>query len=437
MGKRKEQIANAAASEVTDAELDNLTATALAGAGFIGAADLKPRTETGSTTLYGEFRVDNSNPFLKYEQISQISPHTFIPLAKLGLSLVTGFRLESKDEKALEQLQEWVKKVNLTNKAQNIARCMVRDGTAVVYLPQEGKGEKGIKSVDILPMKYTTLLPEGIQPGTRSTTLMKGEIDRAVLNESHTYSDKSKEVVMEREEFALFRAFHEGCFMSDIMGRDTYGIYGTSLLVNVDRSVKNLMDLVEGFSGYMRRYGVGRLHVDVKLVEELRRQGKRKEAKELLEDIIGAQRRLAPNEDIVSGGVEVKPLATGHVAGIENMKTSLENDIAIGLLQSPLTMGKAKGSTFASSYMVEEDRYIVLESLQKIFIETLQNEIINKQLKVMGYEINSVKVMVDKLDEPYTEPKTLLEAFMNDILTMEEMREKIGFPAKKPKPELT
>lgn len=284
--KKKAQTAHTATPEVTDAELDNLTTMALAGAGFIGAGDLKPRTEYGTTTLYGEFRVDNSNPFLKFEQLSQISPHTFVPLIKLGLSIVSGFRLETEDERALNQINEWADKVDLINKAQNIARCMVRDGTAVVYLPQEGKGDKGIKSLDILPMKYTTLLPEGIQPGTRPAALMKGEIDRAVLNESPTYSDRSNQVVMEREEFALFRAFHEGYFMSDIMGRDTYGMYGTSLLVNVDRSVKNLMDLVEGFSGYMRRYGVGRLHVDVKLVEELRKQGKRNEAKNAKGEIL-------------------------------------------------------------------------------------------------------------------------------------------------------
>lgn len=71
-------------------------------------------------------------------------------------------------------------KVDIINKAQNIPRCVVRDGTAVVYLPQEGKGEKGIRSLDILPMKHTTLLPEGIQPGTRPTALMKGDHTRTL-----------------------------------------------------------------------------------------------------------------------------------------------------------------------------------------------------------------------------------------------------------------
>lgn len=428
----------AVADATIDAELDQLMTTALS---LASAADLTPRTEKGSTSLYGEYRVTNDNTFQKFEELSQVSPHVFIPLAKLGLSIVSGFRLElgqeGGDETTLTEMQDWAQKVDLTNKAQNIARLMVKDGTAVVYLAPEGgaEGVRGIKSLEIQPMRHITLLPEGVKSGDMGTTLLKGEVERAILNEANSPDDTSKETPYERDEFALFRIFHEGYFMKDIKGRETYGIYGMSLLVPVERPIKNMMDLVEGFSGFMRRYGIGRLHIDVKLAAELRTAGKKAEAKQLLEDTIAAMRRIAPNEDIVAYGSDVKPLATGTISGIENMKASLEADIHVGLLQAQLSMGDSKGSTYAAGYISEEDRYLILESIQRIFIETLQREIIDRQLEAMGKEAGAIKVMVDPLDMPYTDPRTLNEMFMNDAITLEELREKTGFPKEKPIPE--
>lgn len=415
-----------------EAELDTLMSIALA-----GASELKPKTERGLTTLYGEFQVENTNIFLKCEQVSELSPHVFIPLAKLGLMLISGLRLESKDEAKLKAVQEWAKKVKFTAKAQGIAQLMVRDGTTVVYLPKGGEtGQaKWIKELEILPMRYTTLLPDGVTAGDRPKTLVKGEVTRAILNERQLMqTDEVANQTYNRDEIALFRIFHEGYFMEDIMLRLTYGIYGLSMLKSIDRSVKNLMDLVDGYAGYMRRYGVGRLHIDVRLVEELRKQGKNKEAKELLEQVIAAQRRLKANEDIVSGGVDVKTLATGQATGIDTMKQSLETDIHIGLLQAPLSMGKASGTTYAAGYMSEEDRYLVLESLQNVYRETLQTEILDKQLIAMGFQAGDVKVVVDKLDQPYVTTKDVADAHLSGAVTEGEYRKRLGYPEEKPIP---
>lgn len=402
---------------------------------------LRPKSESGNTTLYGEFRIDNENIFRKYGQVSLISPHVFIPLAKLGLVIVSGFRLESKNEEALKKIQTWADRVKLLDKAQNIARCWVRDGTSVVELSKEqpeqdsGEGQApigGITSLEILPMRYITLLPKSVTAGKPSKNLIKGEVTQILLNENT--SKKEPEATYSRPEVALFRLFHEGYFVKDILGRETYGIYGVSMLECVDRPIKNLLDLVEGVSGYMRRYGVGRLHINIPLVEELRKQKRYAEAKELLESTIASLRRLGPNEDIVSGGVDAKTLASGQVSNIDTLKQSLETDIHIGLLQAPLSMGKAEGTTYAAGRMSEEDRYIVLESIQNIFIQTLQQEIIDRQLKELNYSAGEVKVVVDKLDQPYVDFRTLTEARMNDDITEEEYREKLGFPKEKPKP---
>ena len=66
-----------------------------------------------------------------------MTSHAFMPLAKLGLSIVSGFRLDAVKgaESIHKEMDEWARKIQLRNKAQNIARCTVRDGTAVAYLP--------------------------------------------------------------------------------------------------------------------------------------------------------------------------------------------------------------------------------------------------------------------------------------------------------------
>ena len=217
--------------------------------------------------------------------------------------MVSGFRLEAKGNRSLQQeMDEWAYRTGLKNKYQNIARCLVRDGTTAVYLPAEKKG--GIKEIEILPMKYITLLPQGITPGTSVNTLLKGEVEKIILNESRSTEHNIKHTAFERDETALFRIFHEGYFMKDNMGRETYGLYGVSMLEPVERPIKNLLDLNEGYATYMRRYGVGRLFINVPLIEQMRAEGRYGEAKDLLEDIIASQRKLAPNEDIIGGGTE-------------------------------------------------------------------------------------------------------------------------------------
>jgi hypothetical protein len=412
-----------------NAELDQLISTAMQLMGASSAYDLKSRDETGATTLFGEYRIDNKNQYLRYSQLSLITPHTFIPLAKLGLSIISGFRLDAAEgaENIETDISTWADNIHLRNKIQNIARCTVRDGTALAYLPENKN--TGIETIHIQPMQYTTLLPEGIIPGQEVTTLMKGDIAQAVLMESQ--AQNQKHTTMERDEFALFRLFHEGYFTKDILNRETYGIYGVSLLEPLTRTIKNLSDLTEGFSSNMRRYGVGRLHINLPLVEKLRAEGKYEKAKTLLQDTIASIQKLSPNQDLVTGGAEATPIPGTQAPGVREMKQSYEKDIHIGLLQSGVSMGDTKGSTYASGYLAEEDRYIILESIQELIRQTVQTEIIDKQLDHLGQEPGAVQVKVDKLDVPYVDYNTLTDARINGDITEKEYRLALGFPEEK------
>lgn len=426
----EQKLMDAGTAEVTDQELNELTSEAIQIMGASSSYRLEPRDQTGDTTLFGEYRIDNQNQFKRYTQLSLITPHTFIPLAKLGLSIVSGFRLDSIDDNksTLEEIEEWATKIDLRNTIQNIARCTIRDGTVVANIPT--KPDTGIETIHILPMEYTTLLPAGIEPGQTVTTLIKGDVEKAVMMESEI--NKDNRVVMEREEFALFRLFHEGYFTTDILSRETYGIYGISMLEPLTRTIKNLSDLTEGYSSNMRRYGTGRLHIDIPLVEKLRAEGKKEEAKKVLEAAIASFQTLKKNEDVISGGANVSTIAGTTAPGVKEMKQSYEMDIHVGLLQSGVSMGDTKGSTYASGYLAEEDRFIILESIQEYIRETTQKEIMDKQLVLLGHEPGAVEIKVDKLDVPYVEYNTLTDAVMNGYISEEEYRLALGFPEKKP-----
>ena len=95
-------------------------------------------------------------------------------------------------------------------------------------------------------------------------------------------------------------------------------------------------------------------------------------------------------------------------------------------------MGDTKGSTYASGYLAEEDRYIILESVQEYVRETVQAEIIDKQLVLLGHKPGEVVVKVDKLDVPYVDYPTLTDAVMNGQITEGEYRLALGFPEEKP-----
>jgi len=51
-----------------------------------------------------------------------------MPLVKLDLSIVSGFRLDAKEgaENIHKEMDEWGHRIQLRNKDQNIARCTVR-----------------------------------------------------------------------------------------------------------------------------------------------------------------------------------------------------------------------------------------------------------------------------------------------------------------------
>ncbi|RLG22216.1 hypothetical protein DRN72_02575 [Methanosarcinales archaeon] len=322
----------------------------------------------------GNYYLDTSNRFIRYEQLSQIDPYVATSLLKLGLTISSGFELSG----GVKELEKWAVGVNLDHVIATVARLLARDGTVVLHLEWDGDT---ISSLTPLPMRYITLLPKGVRPKEIPTHILKGRVDRAVVQE------ESVPTVFNREEFALFRLFPEGNVCTDIMGRTTLGLYGISLLDPIDRIVKYKLDLLEGFTKAVRRYGMGRLHIDMKGLEPLLHEGRFEEIKKVLDDVKEEMQKLEQNEDIVGVGFEVKPLTpTTGATDILGLKESLERDIAIALLQSEITTGKARGSTYASSYVSEKDRLNVLMSMQRQIKRVFERDVLIPQMRAWGYD---------------------------------------------------
>ena len=87
-----------------------------------------------------------------------------MPLAKLGLSIVSGFRLDAKEgaENIHKEMDEWTHRIKLRNKAQNITRCTVRDGTAVAYLPVNKK-----TGIETIPFSTPRYYPKVLHPARK------------------------------------------------------------------------------------------------------------------------------------------------------------------------------------------------------------------------------------------------------------------------------
>jgi len=373
---------------------------------------------------FGEYHIDNKNNFTRWHDLALINPHVFQSILKLGFVLTKGLKFVG-DEGAVKAIEEWSAKTGFVNRMQNIARMLVQYGTVVLYMPN-------IETLEILPMEYTTLLPEGIQPGERPNYIMKGNIDKVVLNES-TSPSLTKQTVLDIKDCIIFRIFNDGYKFKDNLNRWTYGMYGVSLLQSIELQLKNLMDVNKYYAKAVKRYGIGsRLFFNFLMLEELAKAGKKKLADDILSKVVDAQKNIKANQDIIGYGFDVKELKTlqGTSNDITTYKESLETDIQVGLLQSPLTMGRSAGSTYAAGRVAEEDRRMVLSAIQNNIKGRIEVDMLPKVLKKLGFENVDVQVQFDTIEYRDYELRDMLEAYISGVVTEDEVREEIGLPPK-------
>lgn len=390
------------------------------------AAAVEPLNRSNTSPTSGPYvNFDQTNRFTFYQQLSTCNPHVSTGLNKLGLSLVKGMSFDGK-RTTVKEFKEYAKKANFTNQIQTIARILCRDGTYIAK-PVYGANGGNFRLVPFL-MPYSTILPEGINPGDTPKTIMQHgkELEKTRFC---VYEKQDGEEVLEWDQVVYGNYNEYDSVQTDIKNRKTYGLYGSSLLVPLIPSIQNLLDIDQGFISFVKKYGNGRYIFNFRLVEELVKQEiiNPEDGQGIIDDWCEKHKHLSENEDIVGAGIEVYTPDPKGSLNITEFKRSLETEIQIGLFQSPLTMGQASGTTYASSYMVEEDRMLVLEGLQDI-IESITNQAINMRLAAIRKPLDSVTVQFEELSLEKLTMTELQEMYNTDVISKSEFRKRGGFP---------
>lgn len=403
---------------------------------LFGATALQ-RTEN-VTTVGGLTGFDTDNRFNKYQQFYTISPHTFISIQKLGFSLVKDYRFEGK-KNVVKNFEKWADDINLEDKLQTMVRLSFINGTYVALYLDKKDGEKD--DVDFVPllMNNVTLLPDNVELNkpANENEIMLPPITRIVVDEKF----KNKTKIYRRDNCFIFGNCSRDIVQKDILGRETYGVYGISLFESIEEIMYKYISLVDGYCKYVEKYGIGRYFINYSLLADMVKAGEMS-----LEDALSVMQLLADtnadikeNEDIVGIGFDIKQLDTGGSnLDVHGMKASLEHDIHAGLLQSSVAMGNTDSGSYASSYVSENSRILSLEGFQKALAAALnaKNGIIGKRLQIMGKSHGDVKIVFDELSKPETTANDFYSALLIDAVTIGEYRTKaLSLPEKKPEDE--
>lgn len=390
------------------------------------AAAVEPLNRSNTSATAGPYvNFDQANRFTFYEQLSTCNPYVSTGLNKLGLSLVKGMEFQG-TKRNIKEFEEYSKKSNFTNQVQTIARLLCRDGT---YLAKPVYGAKGgnFRLVPFL-MPKTTILPENVEPGASAEKILQPGKDPEKTRFC-VYEKQDKDQVLLNFNEVVYGNYNEyDSVQTDVKQRKTFGLYGSSLLVPLIPSIQNLLDINQGFISFVKKYGNGRYIFNFRYLEELMKQEiiDDEEAQGIIDEWCEGHKNLSENEDIVGAGIEVYTPDPKGSLDITKFKESLETEIQIGLFQSPLTMGRAGGTTYASSYMVEEDRMLVLEGLQQI-AESLANQAINARLAAIGKPLDSVTVQFEELSLEKISVAEMQEMYDTDVIAKEEFRKRAGF----------
>jgi hypothetical protein len=369
----------------------------------------------------GYTNFDKNNRFRYYQQLAVSTAHASISLNKLGFSLVKNATFQGKSARQVKNFEAWSRRTKFMDQLQTVGRLIPRDG---IYLA-EPMGRDPVKFwMKPLLMPYTTILGEGLQPGDQITDIMQPPVSKIIINESA--ADKKRVYKPEDLVIGSFGAWDY--VQNDIYGRETFGLYGASFMEPITLSIQNLLNLNRGYISFVRKYGLGRYLFDFELLEKLVESGvlTYDEAQEAIDDFDEKHQYLGENEDISALGLKVESIDAKGSLEVKDFKDSLEAEIQIGLLQSPLVMGKSAGSTYASAYMAEEDRLLVLEGLQRT-IEDIANDIVNRRLALMNQPQDSVSIEFEKLSRVQLTASEVQEMYNTGVISKYQYQFWAGF----------
>ena len=385
----------------------------------LAAAINTVRKEDKTSTIGGISNFDPNNRFRYYQQLVSSSPYVSVALNKLGLMLTKGLYFDGK-KTVVKEFETWSRKTNFLEQAATIARHLCRDG---IYIARPAKTPDNFQLYPLL-MPYTTLLPAGVKPKETPKSIMQPPAVQVVVNEGN-----SQQELIEPSDLVMGSYNAWDYVQEDVRGRETFGFYGSSLLDPIELSIRNLLNINKGYVSFVKRYGMGRYHYDHVMLQKLVEADilSPEEAGELHDEWLEDNKNLSENEDISAVGLKITPIDAHGSLDVLAFKESLETEIQLGLFQSPLTMGKASGTTYAAGYLVEEDRLVVLEGLQKI-VENIANNAISRRLELLHKSPDSVTVHFEELSKIKLTAGEVQEMYNTGVIEKEEYRTWADFP---------
>jgi len=403
---------------------------------LFGATSNLQRTE--EIGVVGDYTGFSDNRFTKYGELYTISPHTFISIQKLGLAITKDYRFEGK-KNLVKNFETWATDIDLDSKLQEMVRLAYIHGIYVaLYLDKKTGKEKDINDIDFVPllMSNISLLPDNVKLNkpTDENEIMLPPVTRIVVDEK--YPNKTK--IYRRDNCFIFAPSARDIVQKDIIGRETYGVYGISLFKSIEDTIFKYIDLVTGYCNYIHKYGVGRYFIDYSLIADLVKTGEMdlESALEVMQQLADTNSEIKQNEDIVGIGFDLKQLDSGGSnINVEGMKKSLENDIHAGLFQSSTAMGDIDSGSYASAYMSENSRIASLEGFQKALAASLngKNGIIGKRLEILGKKSDEVKIVFNELSIPNVTANDFYQGMLVDAISVGEYRVRaLNLPELKP-----
>lgn len=394
------------------------THTENAGAKLGGSLNVTTKDDT-SSSIGGISNFDTANRFRYYQQLTSASPYVSVPLNKLGMMIPKGLSMDGKAKTLLKDFNRWSQKTNLIEQVSTIARLLCRDGIII------GRPNGEVDKYYLYPslMSQTTILPEGVKPKAVPSEIMQPPDAAVYINEG-----LKSQAELKIDELIIGRYNSWDYVQDDVRNRETYGLYGASLIDPLELSIRNLLNINKGYVTFVKRYGMGRYHFDHVMLEKMVESGmmKPEDAGKFHDDWLEDNKNLSENEDISAVGLKINPIDAKGSLDVMGFKESLETEIQLGLFQSPLTMGKAAGTTYASSYLVEEDRLVVLEGIQTI-VKNIAQEFLNRRLLKMGKQEDSITVSFAELSRIKLTASEVQEMYNTGVIERDEFRDWGGF----------
>lgn len=366
----------------------------------------------GRTTGY-----QKTNRYVYYQQLLDSSELASSILRGMVSMFLEGLRFDSENEALAQDFNDWAFNTGFKKELLEFGQYCFRDGTFIAA----GGGDYLNFTFTPMLMENVTILPAGIKPKEAAAgKLLKAPAVQILLNEIDPTS-----TVIPFDPFNVIYVTFERWRKKqlDNMGRNTHGLYGTSLLIPIERHIRAIKLLDEIDLEYMQQAGLGTLLVDMPdLYADLAAKKITSEAADgilaSMEEKIGNK---AANDILVTYGCKFDTLGMppSPLDPISLIKRHSEA-IRTGMHSTDLTQGDSKGSTYAAGSVSQNVNFLTLEGVREVVLEIVR-QCINLRLRVGGKEPGLVWAEVDPLRIEPLAARDLLEMINSGNAPREEL----------------